>query len=140
MSTVAKILSKIGPQFNKLEADTAVIKALAIMKSENVSYIIVMQNGNYAGLFTEKDYTQKIAMGKVAEATSIGEVMTSNLPHIGLDGSILRCMMLMTSYKTRYLPVFEEFEFQGIITMKDLVKDICESVDLSKEEQSEVAF
>ena len=141
MTTVAKILGKNGPQFNKLEADTNVIKALAIMKSENSSFVIVTENGNYAGLFTERDYTQKVVlMNLVAESTPIGNVMTTNLPHVGLDGSIVKCMMLMTSYKTRYLPVFEEFQFKGVITMKQLVKELCESVELVKEDQMDFAF
>lgn len=134
MTTVAKMLEKNGPQFNKLEANTNVMKALAIMKAENSSYVIVTNNGMYAGLFSERDYTQKVALtSRDGERTTIGEVMTSNLPHVGLDGSIVKCMMLMTSYKTRYLPVFEEFEFKGVITMKALVREMCESVDFMKD-------
>ncbi len=127
MSTVANILQKKGPIFNKLESDTNVICALAIMNAENSSYVVVTRNGAYAGLFTERDYTQKVVLtGRVAEETTIGEVMTSNLPHVGLDGSLMRCMMLMTAHKTRYLPVFEDFEFKGVITMKDLVNALIE--------------
>jgi CBS domain-containing protein len=141
MTTVAKILRKKGPHFNKLEADTNVIKALAIMKAENSSYVIVTRNGSYAGLFSERDYTQKVVlMDKVAEETRIGDVMTANLPHIGLDVSIVRCMMLMTSHQTRYLPVFEDFEFKGVITMKDLVIEMCEGVEVAREEKMEYTF
>jgi len=140
MSTVANILQKKGPHFNKLEADTNVICALAIMKAENSSYVIVTRNGEYAGLFCERDYTQKIVLsGRVAEETTIGEVMTANLPHIDLDGSLMRCMMLMTSHKTRYLPVFDEFEFKGVVTMKDLVKDLIEGETVPADEQLEFA-
>jgi len=141
MSTVANILNKKGPQFNRLETDTKVINALSVMKSENVSYVIVMNDGNYAGLFSERDYTQKVVlMGKDARDTAIGEVMTTNLPHISPDGSLAKCMMLMTTYTTKYLPVFENFSFRGVVTMKDLVKEMIESVDLFKDEEREYAY
>lgn len=141
MSTVANILIKKGPQFNMLEFGTSVIHALSLMKSENSSYVIVTQNGNYAGLFSERDYTQKVVlMGKDPQQTTIGEVMTANLPHVTPEGSIARCMMLMTSYTTRYLPVFEDFSFKGVITMKDLVKEMIESVDMVKDAEREFAY
>jgi IMP dehydrogenase len=141
MSTVANILQKNGPHFNKLEASTNVICALAIMKAENSSYVIVTQHGAYAGLFCERDYTQKVVLsGRNANETTIGDVMTANLPHVGLDGSLMRCMKLMTAHKTRYLPVFEEFRFKGVITMKDLVKDLIEGETVVAEDQLEFAI
>jgi CBS domain-containing protein len=141
MSTVAKILSKKGPHFNMLEVDTNVIYALAIMKAENSSYVIVTRNGAYAGLFSERDYTQKVVLnGRVAEETPIGDVMTANLPHVSLSGSMIRCMMLMTSYKTIYLPVFEEFDFKGVITMKDLVQDLIETENVFTAKEIELVF
>jgi signal-transduction protein with cAMP-binding, CBS, and nucleotidyltransferase domain len=124
MINVASILRRKGPQFNKLEARTHVIDALAIMKSESLDYIIVTKNGKYAGIFSERDYAQKvILMGKTASSTEIGDVMTSSLPHVCYDDSIEVCMMLMTAYRTRFLPIFEEFEFKGVLTMNDLIRE-----------------
>jgi signal-transduction protein with cAMP-binding, CBS, and nucleotidyltransferase domain len=124
MINVASILQRKGPQFNTLEARTHVIDALAIMKSENLDYIIVTKNANYAGIFSERDYAQKVVlMGKAAASTEIGEIMTTSLPHVSYTDSIEVCMMLMTAYRTRFLPVFEEFEFKGVLTMNDLIRE-----------------
>jgi CBS domain-containing protein len=38
-------------------------------------------------------------------------------------------MVLMNVYKTRYLPVFENLEFKGIITMNDLMRDVLDKKD-----------
>lgn len=78
--------------------------------------------------------------GKDTETTDIGEVMTTNLPHVDLDGSLMRCMMLMTSYKTRYLPVFDNFEFKGVVTMKDLVTNLIEGETVVPDKQLEFAM
>jgi signal-transduction protein with cAMP-binding, CBS, and nucleotidyltransferase domain len=124
MTNVASILKRKGPQFNSLEARTHVIDALAVMKSENLDYIIVTKNGKYVGLFLERDYAQKVVlMGRASKSTEIGEIMTANLPHVCYNDKVEVCMMLMTAYRTRFLPVFEEFEFKGVITMNDLIRE-----------------
>ena len=123
MINVASILQSKGPQFNTLEARTQVIDALAVMKSENLDYIIVTKNGKYTGIFCERDYAQKvILMGRASRSTEIGDIMTTSLPSVCYKDSIEICMTLMTAYKTRFLPVFEEFEFEGVITMNDLIR------------------
>jgi CBS domain-containing protein len=52
--------------------------------------------------------------------------MTKDLPVIGYADDLKRCMILMNVYKTRYLPVFEDNEFKGIITMNDLMREVIE--------------
>jgi signal-transduction protein with cAMP-binding, CBS, and nucleotidyltransferase domain len=124
MTNVASILRRKGPQFNTLDARTHVIDALAVMKSENLDFVIVTKNGKYVGLFSERDYAQKvILMGRASKSTEIGEIMTTNLPHVCYKDKVEVCMMLMTAYRTRFLPVFEEFEFKGVITMNDLIRE-----------------
>ena len=124
MHTVADILKKKGPNFNTISADAKVIDALGLMKSENHSYLVVLSGNDYAGIFTERDYAQKVdLLGKDAEHCFIKEVMTADLPNVSSDKTINECMLTMDSYKTKYLPVFDEFEFKGVISISDLVHD-----------------
>ena len=124
MSNVASILQRKGPQFNTLEERTHVIDALAVMKSENLDYIIVTKNGKYVGLFSERDYAQKvILMGRASKSTELRVIMNTSLPNVCYNDSVDVCVMLMTAYRTRFLPVFEEFEFKGVITMNDLISE-----------------
>lgn len=130
MSTVASILTKKGPVFNKLEAKTPVIDALAIMNSQNLSYMVVTASGEFAGLFSERDYTQKVAlMGKSADTTAVGEVASKDVPRLEPTDSLERSMYLMNCYKTTYLPVFDDFDFIGVITLNDVVKEVLENKD-----------
>lgn len=127
MTTVEDILYKKGPHFNKLECSTHVIDALTIMKAENLSYTIVTKKGEYEGIFTERDYAQKvILMGRASGTTTIDEIMSRHLPCVSYNDTIEDCLYLMNAHSTHYLPVFEDFEFKGVITMNDL---IGESID-----------
>lgn len=125
MSKIKEILTKKGPHFNVVSPDTKVLDALTLMKAENLSYVVVMQETQYLGLMSERDYTHKIKLeGRKSESTLVKEIMNDDLPVISYADNLERCMILMNVYKTRYLPVFDEMQFQGIITMNDLMREV----------------
>lgn len=124
MSKIKDILAKKGPHFNIVTPETKVLDALTLMKAENLSYVVVMQNDQYLGLMSERDYTHKIKLeGRRSETATVKDIMTSDYPVIGFSDDLERCMVLMNVYKTRYLPVFDEMEFKGILTMNDLMRE-----------------
>ncbi len=133
MSKIKEILQKKGPVFNVVTPDTKVVEALNIMKSENLSYVVVMQDTKYLGIMSERDYTHKIKLqGRQSDSTTVKDIMSSDYPVIGFTEDLQRCMVLMNVYKTRYLPIFEEMEFQGILTMNDLMREVIAKDDTSK--------
>jgi CBS domain-containing protein len=130
MSKIKEILEKKGPHFNIVAPNTPVLEALTIMQSENLSYVVVMEDNQFLGIMSERDYTHKIKLqGRHSDSTLVKEIMSHNLPVIGLQEELERCMVLMNVYKTRYLPVFENLEFKGIITMNDLMRDVLDKKD-----------
>jgi CBS domain-containing protein len=132
MSKIKEILQKKGPNFNVVTPNTKVVEALNIMKSENLSYVVVMEDGKYLGIMSERDYTHKIKLqGKQSETTVVKDIMSTDYPVIGFDEQLQRCMVLMNVYKTRYLPIFDEMEFKGVITMNDLMREVIEKDDVS---------
>jgi len=133
MSKIQEILQKKGPNFNIVTPETKVVEALNIMKSENLSYVVVMQDSKYLGIMSERDYTHKIKLqGKHSETTTVEDIMCTDYPVIGFDEQLQRCMVLMNVYKTRYLPIFDEMEFKGVLTMNDLMREVIEHTDISK--------
>ena len=127
MSKIKDILTKKGPHFNIVTPDTKVLDALTLMKAENLSYVVVMKGGQYVGLMSERDYTHKIKLeGRKSETATVNDIMTTNYPVIGYSDDLERCMVLMNVYKTRYLPVFDEMEFKGILTMNDLMREVID--------------
>lgn len=133
MSNIKEILQKKGPVFNVVTPDTKVVDALTIMKTENLSYVVVMQDGKYLGMMSERDYTHKIKLqGRHSDTTTVKDIMTSDYPVIGFSEDLQRCMVLMNVYKTRYLPIFDEMKFQGILTMNDLMRAVIAKEEISK--------
>ena len=124
MRTIHEILEQKGPHFNYIEASAFVIDALTLMKCENISYLIVREDGNYVGIVSERDYAHKvILMGKHSDTTVVKEIMTTDLPIVSETDTTDQCMIMMNASKSRYLPVFDGLNFKGIITIHDLMRE-----------------
>jgi signal-transduction protein with cAMP-binding, CBS, and nucleotidyltransferase domain len=133
MCKIKEMLQKKGPVFNVVTPETKVVEALNIMKSENLSYVVVMQDGNYLGIMSERDYTHKVKLqGRKSETTTVKDIMSSDYPVVGYGEDLQRCMVLMNVYKTRYLPIFDEMNFQGVLTMNDLMREVIAKDNLIK--------
>jgi len=127
MCKIKEILRKKGPHFNTVSPNTKILDALTLMQSENYSYVVVMDEEHYLGIMSERDYIHKIkVLGSKQESATVKEILNSNLPVVNFEEDLNRCMVLMNVYKTRYLPVFDEFEFKGVLTMNDLMTEILD--------------
>ncbi len=124
MHTVDSILRRKGPHTNYITANSNVLKAARVMKQKNRSYLIVRSNGKYAGILSEKDCVHKLILKEAdARATLVQEIMTTNLPVVGLADNAEQCMLLINSSKSRYLTAFDRDKFKGIITIHDLMSE-----------------
>ena len=124
MNYVSDILSRKGSNAISVTPETSVIDALKVMADNNIGSVLVMENNKYMGIITERDYSRKVILkGKNSTNTKVGEIMTSDLPHIKPDDTVEHCMELMTDSKIRYLPVFVNDELKGIISITDVVKE-----------------
>lgn len=124
MRTVSEILKTKGPQFNFIAPTRSVLEAINLMKTENISYLIVRENGNFLGIVSERDYAHKVILfDKHSDTTLVRDIMSKDLPCIGLNDTAEQCMVLINSSKSRYLPVFDGLEFKGVITIHDLMRE-----------------
>ncbi|MFD2584730.1 CBS domain-containing protein [Pedobacter vanadiisoli] len=103
----------------------SVLDALKVMTEKNISAVLVMENEQLRGIFTERDYARKIILqGKSSKDTLIKEAMTANPITIKFSDSIDHCMELMTDKHIRHLPVVESGEVKGMVSIGDVVKFI----------------
>lgn len=124
MSTVSSLLSRKNKSSVTVSPDTSVVDALKLMAEKNIGSVIVMQDDQYLGIVTERDYSRKIALkGKNSATTTVSEIMSSDLPSVLPADSIEHCMELMTTKNIRYMPVFENNKLAGIVSMSDVVKE-----------------
>lgn len=124
MSTVSSLLARKNRSSITVSPDTPVIEALQIMAEKNIGSVIVMENGKYFGIVTERDYSRKVILkGKNSATILVSEIMSTDLPSVKPGDSIEHCMELMTSKNIRYMPVFEKDALMGIVSMSDVVKE-----------------
>jgi predicted transcriptional regulator len=126
MLTVQSVLNSKSKPFNIITPDTLVLEGLNLMNSVNLSYLVVMEDDQYKGIFCERDYSRNVILkGRASNSTKVSEVMTIDLPIISTSASIEHAMQLMNSAKTRYLLAYDEEEnFAGVITIHDLLRAV----------------
>ena len=124
MNKVFTVLNRKGDTVISVAPDATVFEALKIMAEKNIGSVVVMKDGNYQGILTERDYSRKVILkGKNSTDTQVLEIMSTDLPSVKPDDSIEHCMELMTNNAIRYMPVFDDGKLSGIISMSDVVKE-----------------
>ncbi|MBO9203514.1 MULTISPECIES: CBS domain-containing protein [Niastella] len=121
---VADVLLRKGSTITTVSPDTTVLEALHIMADQNIGSVMVLQDGHYLGIVTERDYSRKVVLnGKSSTDTKVSEIMSSDLPRVTAHDSVDYCMQLMSDRNIRYLPVFVDNQVTGIISINDVVKE-----------------
>ncbi len=122
MHKVKDILNAKGSHIESVPPETRVIDALRIMAGKNYGSIVVMESGKFLGVMTERDYSRKIILvGKNSTDTPVKDIMSTDLPKISPSDTIEHCMELMNKLRIRYIPVYDEENLAGIISMTDVV-------------------
>jgi CBS domain-containing protein len=124
MSKISNILSRKGKNTISVTPDTSVIDALKVMAENNIGSVVVMQDGRFHGIITERDYSRKVILkGKNSTDTKVSEIMTKDFPDLKPSDTVEHCMELMSQTNLRYLPVFEDANLTGIISISDVIKE-----------------
>ncbi len=124
MRKVADILRRKGQNVFSIDAGTSVLEALRLMADKNIGSVVITENGNYAGILTERDYARKVVlMGRSSDHTIVRDIMSTGIPRVTKSDSIDQCMHLMSEENVRYLPVFDNDTQIGIISINDVVAE-----------------
>jgi len=125
MTTVGRILQSKGSDIWSTTPDTLVFDALKVMAEKNIGALLVTENNQLTGIFSERDYARKIALkGETSHNTAVRNVMTTDVFSVTPDQSIENCMALMTDNHIRHLPVLENNKLVGMISIGDVVKTL----------------
>lgn len=123
MERVADVLRSKYPQFNTIAPNRCIHDALHQMHCENVDYLIVLEEERFLGLLTEHGITEKIIYrSNDLDTATVKEFMTTYLPVATMNDSIEQCMQLMERHNTRYIAIYDRFDFKGVISSHDLMK------------------
>ena len=123
MSTVSEILGDKGREVLKIDAGASVFEAVEQMVAANVGSLLVTDGGDIVGIVTERDYLRRVTLeGRTDRDTAVREIMTSPLVVVNPDTSIDECMAVMTDRRIRHVPVVEDGEVIGVVSIGDVVK------------------
>lgn len=125
--TVNQILSTKGNDVYSVVSTISVYDAIKIMSEKNVGAILVIEEGQLKGIFSERDYARKVILkDKSSKTTMIKEIMVSNVFTVQPTDDLDNCMEMMISRRIRHLPVVEDDKVIGLISIGDVVKCIIE--------------
>ncbi|QRY80804.1 CBS domain-containing protein [Pseudomonas sp. PDNC002] len=133
MKTVAQLLTaKADQQVYTIAPDAMVIDALRLMAEKNLGGLPVVEGNQLVGFFSERDYARRLALkGRASDETSIRAVMTAPVITVDTHLNVDKCMGIMTERHLRHLPVVENGELLGLLSIGDLVKAaIAEQAEL----------
>jgi CBS domain-containing protein len=125
MTSIRQLLEIKGSDVWSISPEASVYDALLLLAEKNIGALLVLQEGEIAGILSERDYTRKVALhGKTSMKTPVREIMTEKVVAVTPQRTIEEAMVLMTEKRIRHLPVVEENKVIGVISIGDIVKSI----------------
>ena len=137
MSIIRDILDRKGNNVLTVTSQVSVLDAIKNMSEANIGAVVIQDGEHPAGIFTERDYLQKIALkGRASEETEVSEVMSSPLITVESCEATTVAMGVMTKRCCRHLVVMEGEKMVGIVSIGDLVKHMLQEKEVEVEQLS----
>lgn len=135
VAEVLKLKAKHNQQVHTIAPHQMVLEALMLMAEKNVGALPVLEHGEVVGVISERDYARKLVLhGRSSVGTPVRAIMSSPVITVDSHQSVETCMGIMTDSHLRHLPVVENGQLLGLLSIGDLVKEaIAEQADLIRQ-------
>lgn len=121
---VGKLISE---PVSALDIDTDIQSASHFMAKNNLGSLVVLENEQVTGLFTERDLLVRvIGAGKDPSALKLSEVCTRNLISVHYDSSCANAIKLMRANKCRRLLIYKNDTLQGLVNISDVAHALAD--------------
>ena len=125
MSMVRQILNTKGKEVWSVPSQASVFEALRLMSDKNIGAVLVTLEGGSVGIFSERDYARAgVSRKNLSFETPVKELMTKMVYNIRPEADMEECMMMFTEKRIRHLPVMEDGNVIGIISIGDVVNNV----------------
>jgi len=120
---IRDILRNKGDDVVCVDLRATVLEAVQVMNDHHVGAVLVVDEGNLVGIFTERDVLVRlVAAQRDPRQTFVRDVMTTRIYTTSPDHSLLDVMRLMTDRRCRHVPVMEADRLVGLVSIGDLTK------------------
>jgi CBS domain-containing protein len=118
VATVREVMSQ---QLFTVNPSTTVGEAVALMAQHRVGSMIVMDGTRMVGIFTERDTVRAISHSHDAPAHEVSSWMTHDPTTVAPEVEVDVALRTMLDNGFRHLPVVEDGEVIGVVSIRDLV-------------------
>jgi CBS domain-containing protein len=137
MSTINDVLGRKGGTVLTVNGSVSVLDAIRTMSEANIGALVIQEDGQLRGIFTERDYLRKIALkGLSSSTTLVADVMSSPLITVDTGESVHIAMETMTECRCRHLVVLDNGSMAGIVSLGDMVKHMLQDKEAEVEQLS----
>jgi len=130
--SIELILRQKGREVFTTSPHVTVYEALETMAGRGIGALVVMEGTELVGVISERDYARKVILeGRSSKETKVWEIMSSPAVTASKTTSVDECMRRMTEERCRHLPVVDEGNLVGLVSIGDLVHWIITTQDLA---------
>ncbi len=123
IDTVRLVLKFKGHNVWHVSPDACVYEAIELMAEKHVGALMVVKGSELVGVVSERDYARKVILqGKASKQTPVSEIMSSPAISLAPEQTVEDAMRLMTDKRIRHLPVVEDGQILGVLSIGDLVR------------------
>ncbi len=115
----------------RADVNQSVLEVAHAMVERNIGAVPVLRNGYLVGVFSERDLMRRVVVeGRDPALTTVGEVMTDNPLTVEPGADLETCIFLMRRHGFRHLPICQDHEVRGMVSMRDIIlHDLSEKDD-----------
>jgi CBS domain-containing protein len=130
MTTVQKCISAKGAKIYSVSSTDTVHNALQLMRDNRIRSVMVIDSKKLVGIISQGDCAIKVLLpGKNATSTVVASVMTTNPLTVTFENTLSECMAIMDLKRIRHLPVVNNGDVAGLISIGDIVKTLMSDQD-----------
>ncbi len=127
MKTLGQLLDGKGHDVWSIGPKASVSAAIELMAEKEIGALLVMDGAKTVGVISERDCLRKVFLKeRSAGESEVREIMTKRVIYAPTEHSVEECMALMTDKRIRHLPVLENGQLVGVISIGDLVKAVID--------------
>ncbi len=132
---LSDVLAQKGGTVYSVAPDATALEAVHLMNEKGIGAVLVLVDGKTVGIFSERDVLRRVLDdGLDAAKTAVSEVMTKKVVSMRSDKTVNEAMGVMTEKRCRHLPIIDDDELKGVLSVGDLTKWVCRDQEHEIEE------